>query len=133
MQDAFELLRPRSHGACERRVEHLIHLPAISVDRICNETSGLVDCRQGRDRCLIELLHLLGNLVDGLERVTDVVLNRAENRVEHAKELPLSKLGQGKAHLDQENKNEHSPLPANLPTALSAVSLIVLIRLSIQE
>jgi len=83
MQDAFELLRPRSHGACERSVEHLIHLPAISVDRICNEAPSLVDCRQRRNRCLIELLHLLGNLFDGLERAADVVLNRAEDRVEH--------------------------------------------------
>src|SRR5579863_9841239 len=105
MQDAFELLRPRSHSACERRVEHLIHLPAISIDRICNETPGLVDCRKRRNRCLIELLHLLGNLVDGLERAADVVLNRAENRVERAKELPLSELGEGNARLDQENKN----------------------------
>ena len=33
--------------------------------------------------------HLLGNLVDGLERGADVVLNRIEDRVKNAKELPM--------------------------------------------
>ena len=133
MQDAFELLRPRSHRACERRVEDLIHLAAKAVDRVCDEAAGLIDCRQRRNRRLIELLHLLGNLVDRLERAADVVLNRAEDRVEDAKELPVSKLRQDKARLDHENDNEQSPLPASAGALASAASRIARIRLSIQE
>ena len=64
------------------RIEYLVHLAAKAVDRVRDKAAGLVDSRKWRNCGLIELLHLLDNLVDLAQRTTDVVLDRAEDRFE---------------------------------------------------
>ena len=96
MQKAFELLRPRCYGARKRRIEYLTHLATVRIDGVCNEPASLVDRCQWRYGGLIKLLHLLGDLVDGLKGGSDIVLNRTEDRVKHTQELPMRQLRQSK-------------------------------------